>query len=289
MNRAVRAGVVAFGLTGLLLVVALAARGGHPTGDGHVATRAVPASLQDSLVTLLAIAYVVAIVAVVVIFFRRQPMQVPPESRWLRNFAMVMALALVATLVGYFAIKHAHFLHGKGQSAGVVGTPQRPPGGSRAGSARVRSAKFQWPLAAGIGGLVILGGVATLVLRRRESIPAEGEETVEAGLIRAVEVTIDDLQRQPDARRAILAAYSSMERVLDSHGLPRRPADAPLEYLTRILRELEIRESAVRALTLLFEYAKFSPHEINPSMKDEAIAALVAVRADLLVEESAAA
>jgi len=289
VNRAVGAGVVAFGLMGLLLVVALAARGGHPTGNGHVATRAVPASLQDSLVTLLAIAYVVAIVGVIILFFRRQSMQVPPESRWLRNFVMVMALALVATLVGYWAIKHAHFRHGKGQPRGVVGAPQQPRGGSRIASAQVRSARFQWPLAAGIGGLIMLGGVAILVMRRRESIPADGDGTVEAALIGAVDVTIDDLRRESDPRRAIVAAYASMERVLDLHGLPRRPADAPLEYLTRILRELEVRDSAVRTLTQLFEYAKFSPHEIDATMKDEAIVALVAVRADLLSDESLAA
>lgn len=80
-----------------------------------------------------------------------------------------------------------------------------------------------------------------------------------------------------------------MERALDAHGLPRRPADAPLEYLARILRELEVRESAVGTLTRLFEYAKFSRHEIGTEMKDEAIAALVTVRADLVAEERAAA
>jgi hypothetical protein len=281
--------VVAFGLTGLLLVIALAARGGHPTGEGHVTTRAVPASLQDSLVTLLAITYVVAIVGVIILFFRRQPMQVPPESRWLRNFVMVIALGLVATLVGYWAIKHAHFHRGRGRPQGVVGAPQQPQGGSRVGSAPVRSARFQWPLAAGLGGLFILGGVAILVMRRRESIPADVEEAVEAALIHAVDVTIDDLRRESDPRRAIVAAYASMERVLAAHGLPRPPADAPLEYLARILLELEVRESAVRTLTQSFEYARFSPHEIGPAMKDEAIAALVAVRADLLAEESVAA
>jgi uncharacterized protein DUF4129 len=290
VNRAVRAGTVALGLGGLLLVVALAARGGHPGSDGHVTTRAVPASLQDSLVTLLAIVYVVAIVAVIVLFFRRQPVQMPPESRWLRNFVMVMALMLLATALGYWVVTHTHFhRHNAGQQQPVVGAPQRPSGAGGVTPASVRSAKFEWPLAAGLGGLVVLGGVAILVLRRREPLPADAQETVETALVRAVDLTIEDLRREADPRRAVVAAYASMERALGAHGLPRRPADAPLEYLARILRELEVRESAVSTLTRLFEYARFSPHEIGAGMKEEALGALVAVRADLLAEESAAA
>jgi hypothetical protein len=290
VNRAVRAGTVAIGLTGLLLVVALAARGGHPGSGGHVTTRSVPASLQDSLVTLLAIVYVVTILAVIVLFFRRHPMQVPPESRWLRNFVSVMALMLLATFFGYWVVRHTHFhRHNAGQRQPVVGAPQRPSGAGGVAPASVRSAKFEWPLAAGLGGLVLLGGIAILVLRRRESSPVDAQETVESALVRAVDLTIEDLRREPDPRRAVVAAYASMERALDAHGLPRRPADAPLEYLARILRELAVRESAVSTLTRLFEYAKFSPHDIGTDMKEEAISALVAVRADLVAEESAAA
>jgi len=77
--------------------------------------------------------------------------------------------------------------------------------------------------------------------------------------------------------------------VLASHGLERRRAEVPHEYLARVLTELQVREGAVRALTELFEYAKFSPHEIDAAMKAEAIAALVAVRDDLQAEQELAA
>jgi hypothetical protein len=153
----------------------------------------------------------------------------------------------------------------------------------------VRPAKFEWPVAAGLAAIVVLGTVATVLVRRRESSRPEDEEAFEAQLARVVEVTIDDLRREPDPRRAVVAAYASMERVLGSHGLPRSPAEAPLEYLGRILRDLDVRESAVATLTRLFEYARFSPHEIGPELKDDALAALAAVRADLLAPESAAA
>ncbi len=72
-----------------------------------------------------------------------------------------------------------------------------------------------------------------------------------------------------------------MERALAAAGLPRRPAEAPLEYLERALLELEASAGAVRRLTELFEWAKFSPHEPEPSMRDDAVDALAAVRDEL--------
>ena len=64
-------------------------------------------------------------------------------------------------------------------------------------------------------------------------------------------------------------------------GLPRRPSEAPFEYLERALRELDTSAEGVRRLTDLFEWAKFSHHEPRPEMRDEAIDALVAVRDEL--------
>jgi len=80
-----------------------------------------------------------------------------------------------------------------------------------------------------------------------------------------------------------------MERTLTAHGLPRDQAEAPREYLTRILRGLAVRETAVHTLTELFEYAKFSRHEIDATMKESAIDALLAVREDLQRDEALAA
>jgi hypothetical protein len=48
-----------------------------------------------------------------------------------------------------------------------------------------------------------------------------------------------------------------------------------------MLGELSVRPEAALALTELFERARFSDHEIDAAMKDEAIDALVTVRDDL--------
>ena len=92
-----------------------------------------------------------------------------------------------------------------------------------------------------------------------------------------------------DARRAVIAAYAQMERTLAAHGFRRNAAEAPFEYLGRILRGLDVRDSGVRTLTDLFEYAKFSPHEIDAAMKEDAIGALLAIRDDLQRQEELAA
>jgi hypothetical protein len=287
VSRTAKAGSLALGLIGLLIVVALAARGGHPSGNGHFVSRAVPATLQDSLVTLLVIAYVVAIVAVIVAFFKRRPLQAPRESHWLRNYLGVLAFMLFVTLFGSWAIRHG-FSHADQKPVRVQGKPRPESGRAQLPPGATRPAHFQWPLALGLVGLVLVAGVLVYIRERRPPLSPRGEP-LEAELARAVETTIEDLRRERDPRRAVIAAYANMERVLAAHGLARTPAEAPLEYLARVLRTLHVRESAVQSLTGLFEYAKFSEHDIDTTMKDDAIAALIAVRDDLQVEQRTAA
>ena len=79
-----------------------------------------------------------------------------------------------------------------------------------------------------------------------------------------VEETLDDLRDEPDVRLAIVRAYARMERVLERSGVPREEAEAPLEYVARVLLELDVRPAPVHALTELFERAKFSAHPWAP-------------------------
>jgi hypothetical protein len=143
-------------------------------------------------------------------------------------------------------------------------------------------------LALALGGLVLLAGVWLLVRRGRTPESAE-DVSMEEELARAIGSTIDDLRNERDARRAVIAAYANMEGILASHGLARRGAEAPYEYLARVLHMLDVRESAARSLTELFEYAKFSDHEIDGVMKDRAIESLVAVKEDLQARQELAA
>jgi hypothetical protein len=285
---AIRAGALALLILGLLVFVTLAAGGGRPTRHGHLAARPVPNTLQDSWVTLMTITYAVVIVGVLLTLFRRRRKWQDPGSHWLRNYCIILAFMAVFTGIGYFVITHGHFRErlqkqqaAQGQTHNRRLAPMKP--------LPTRPAHFQWPLAFGLGALVLLAGVWVMIRRDRRPEPGTPEESVEEELARAIGTTIDDLRKERDARRAVIAAYANMERILASHGLVRSSAEVPYEYLARVLRVLQVSESSVRSLTELFEYAKFSPHEIDETMKEQAIESLVAVKEELELREELAA
>jgi hypothetical protein len=284
------AGAVALLIVGLLALVTLGASGGRPTRHGHLAARPVPSGLQDSWITLLIIAYALAIVGVLVMMFRRRHRWQDPDSHWLRNYCAVLVFMTLITGIGSWAITHGH-LNVRGQR--LFGQQaQRHPGGLASPTARpvpARPAHFQWPLALAVGGLVLLGGAWIFISRDRPGTRGTEPGGVEEELAGAIGSTIDDLRGERDARRAVIAAYANMERILASHGFARGRSELPYEYLARVLQLLRVRESAVRSLTELFEYAKFSRHEIDPTMKERAIEALVTVGEDLQAPRELAA
>ena len=283
-----RAGALALLILGFLVLVTLAASGGRPTLHGHLAARPVPNTLQDSWVTLVTITYAVVIVGVLLTLFRRRRGWQDPDTHWLRNYCIILVFMGLFTGIGYLVITHGHFRERfqkqqaqQGQTRGRRPLPLKP--------LPARHAHFQWPLALGLGALVLVGGVWVVIRRSRRPEPAGHAESVEEELARAIGSTIDDLRKERDARRAVIAAYANMELILGSHGLARGRSEVPYEYLARVLRVLQVRESSVRSLTELFEYAKFSPHEIDQAMKEQAIEALVAVQDDLKLSKELAA
>jgi hypothetical protein len=97
---------------------------------------------------------------------------------------------------------------------------------------------IQWPLLialASTGALAVTGFV--LLDRRRRRGAADAGELVDE-VTALVDETLDDLRAEPDPRRAVIAAYARMERALAAYELPRRPFEAPLEYLERVSEEL---------------------------------------------------
>lgn len=250
-----------------------------------------PTSLQDSLVTLIAIAWVLTVLALIYGLVRLRGDWVPRRSHWLRNFLLTLALMAVVVPVGYRALVDSPI----GEKAKKTQQQRQQQGNARRRARDkppkpipARTAEFNWALALALGGLVVIGG-ALFLLRRRPLPPAAEGLSVAEELSLVAAASIDDLRRERDARKAVIAAYANMEHVLAAHGLPRRRAEAPFEYLARILRELEVREDAVRVLTELFEYAKFSRHEIDTAMKEQAIAAFAALRDDLQTDRAVAA
>jgi hypothetical protein len=140
---------------------------------------------------------------------------------------------------------------------------------------------FAWLPVIVVVGLAAAAVVAYVVAQRRSRRASRAEETLAEELAVVLDDTLDDLRAESDPRRAVIAAYARMERVLAAHGIARRAAETPDEYLTRILRALAIDAEAVRRLTDLFSRAKFSQHAVDFGMKEEAIEALEHVRDEL--------
>jgi hypothetical protein len=143
-------------------------------------------------------------------------------------------------------------------------------------------AGFDW-LAFAIVALIVAAAVAYGLYRRhqgrrrslreRRRLAAELDQVMNEGL---EELALDD-----DPRRAVIAAYARMERVLAAQGRPRRRSEAPIEYVRRLLREAELPAEPLFALTHLYERAHFSTHQIDPGMRAEAIDLLERIRRDL--------
>jgi hypothetical protein len=269
-------------VTALLAVVALAAHG-RPLGAGAAHGNGLPFSFWDYVYTSLVILAVPLLVGVLaaVVFLRGKGARRPSFGR--RLISMLALYALLLVLV--FALRHAHVhLHRQTQPPATVGRVKPPQSGRP--SAGTHTLRFRWDeLAIVLGLLLVLATGAILAARRARPDPAKPLELAPEALAAALDESLDDLRADPDLRRAIVAAYARMETALAAAGLPRRPAEAPLEYLERALLALDTSAEAVRRLTDLFEWARFSQHEPEPSMRDDAVEALVAVRDELRASE----
>ena len=126
-------------------------------------------------------------------------------------------------------------------------------------------------------GLVAAGVIAWVVSERRAR-GTSADRTLAEELALVLDDTLDDLRAEADPRRAVIAAYARLEAVLAANGVPRLASETPDEYLPRVLRTLETDPAAVTRLTALYTRAKFSQHEVDATMKDEAIEALEHVR-----------
>jgi hypothetical protein len=289
---------VATGFVTLLAIVAIAS--GRGRGNGALAggePREVPPTLVDYVFSFgVMVAVLLAILAVVVLIGAGGKTELP-ERRRRSLVGTLIFIALVAGVAGLTtrlkplereARVEECVLPAEGDLPRRVGPC--PPGERpdprlqdvqpRPGE---RQAQFRWEAAAVTGLLVALAAAAFVVAvrRPRRDAAADREPEIADVVSDVLDETLDDLRRERDARRAVVAAYARLEHTLARHGLPRRPFEAPLEYLARILLELEVAPEAVLDLTDLFQQARFSRRTIDESMKDEAIAALVAVRDDL--------
>lgn len=273
-------------VTGLVALAALAAHGRPLTGSRG--TGPTP-QFFDYVYTTFALLFVA--VAIVFLYAVLGTKWSPPKAGRPRISIVQFLLSMAASLLFAWLLLHGHFHWGaahrstKPPKAGKSRTPvplfRDTPG--------TRGARLQWDEIAIVAALLAAAGVAAFAGRRATKPMKEWRLRSHEEVASALDESLDDLRSEPDVRRAIIAAYARMESALAAAGVPRRPSEAPFEYLSRALQSLAASAAAVTRLTDLFERAKFSHHQPDESMREDAIAALVAVRDELRAPAEVAA
>ena len=254
-------------------LLALAAAGSlrGPLGSGR-GRPSYPADLIDSLLLLLFVAMIAAgALAVVVLWPDRHH---PVRSRRAGSWNLILPMAAIVLLWLF------RDLLGLGDGARDDPPPSTIPSPTTLELPTPPPDPGVVPLV--VAGVAVAAMVAILVAqaraerRRRRPPPTPAERLV--GLL---DDTLEDLEREPDPRRAVIAAWARMEHGLAAAGLPRHPSEAPFEYAARVLEASAARPGSVHRLTGLFERAKFSHHAVGEADRDQAVAALRAVRREL--------
>lgn len=217
----------------------------------------------------------------------------------------VLAAAALTLLVGVVAIGGNEPIRstpgGAGETSGPpsVTTTVAPAREVRSDESSGLPGWLPWVIAAVVlGGLVAHAVLLVRLLRRRGGRrrrpgapePDEDEEDPAGALRededsdvarRAVEAALAPLLDPADPRAAVIAAYARMEAVLAERELGRGAAEAPREYLARVLRERGMPELSLTTLTEMFEEARFSRHPIPGSAPGRARDELEHARAAL--------
>jgi len=270
MSRNARLALSGAALTALLAVVAVASRAHRPGGGTTASTPHPSALLFDYVASAMLVLFPIGVMIVIWAMAQgRHQRLLAGETNWLRTLtSLAIMCALLAAAVYLNKQRIGHGLH-------FGGSPTHSSQGKRVNPGK--AAKPEPPIILGIAG----AGATAYVRKRRGGDEWASEAALAAALDEVLADSLDDLRAEPDPRRAVIRAYARMERTFAAYGVARDEAEAPLEYMSRALDRLSVSAYSVRRLTQLFSRAKFSPHEVDTPMKDQAIEALVGLRAEL--------
>jgi hypothetical protein len=272
-GRSVGARAAAAGGAVVALVLLASLAGRHPAWSTGVGRRSFVSGAGHAFTVVLLVVALASVVACVRLARQRRRQR-------LTRADLRAALALLLGIL--LALLLARGLH-HGQSGGGPGHPL-PASSQHGGGGGVHGVHWsdaRWILVLPLLALFVLAAASYARARRRRPPPPEVAEPVAEAVVAVLEEALDDLGDERDPRRAVIAAYARMEDVLAEHGLERRPAETPYEYLARVLTELRASERSARRLTELFEWAKFSTHEVSERMRADAIGCLTRLRTEV--------
>lgn len=270
-------------LLGLVGVVAVAAAG-HAPGGGESRPSAEASKLVADYLAMVLVVLMPLGALLVLFALGAGRAQRAKRDKGTRATAFVMGIAaFAAALIIVTQGPWADWLNRNGDGK-VTQTAKPKPGKEKVPAPARRESyepQFRWVPVSIVGSLILgIGGtmVVLAVRRKREQLR---DAPVAIALSEVLAETLDDLRREVDPRRAVIRAYARMEQTLAAKGLPRQETEAPLEYLMRVLDVVQASGHSVRRLTQLFQRARFSTHEIDAGMKEDAIDALSGLRVEL--------
>jgi Domain of unknown function (DUF4129) len=285
-------------LTALLAFVAIASHAHRPGGGTGGGSSHSPTLVGDYLATIaLIIMPLGAVLVVWALANRRKQQALAGRTNWRKN---LIAAGVVSALLIVLVVTAENR---QGQSRRPTGPTQgailRAPLGAKGPRKAVKDdmvpphrPRWQWLPVLVLGslllGIVVTTGAA-VAHARRNRVALDEEAQLARALDEVLADSLDDLRAERDARKAVIRAYARMEQTFAAYGVPREGHETPLEYVARVLDSLRVSSFAVRRLVQLFERAKFSPHTIESSMKDDAIEALAGLRAELEYDRPEAA
>ena len=279
-GRATRVALPALIVVVLVAVVAVAATGSVSRGSS--VTRAPSTTLLDALFTLSLLAVVAGAILLVYGLFQRKEIARQMASGRYPRFTLVGFLAFVVLVTAVVSLFKRPWDLSNANEEGVLGgrdvVPLTP--GDTEPVDRYEP-HLSWITIVALIGLVVAAGVAYVISDRRSRPARDPRAELAQDLAGALDDALDDLRSEADPRRAIIAAYARLERVLAASGIARRAFETSDEYLVRVLQDLELRPDAIGRLTELFTQAKFSHHDVDSTMKESAIEALGQVRGEL--------
>jgi Domain of unknown function (DUF4129) len=285
-------------LVGLTAAVAVASRASVHGSSGSLGGGSGTAHALGAVVLSLGVVLIVAVVGVLVVALwpsalRRKrgsedDLYAPyrPDMTGWEKAVLIGLLALV--FGGAFGVVALIYTHHGGPAPVTITQGAAPGFGGASGPSESTptapatggSSQLGPALVAGIV-LAIVAALAALLFTRRPRPPADEAARERHRVARVVEWSLDDLRREPDPRRAVIAAYARMERMFAEQGMGRRAFETPLEYLGRVLGHGHTNGASIGRLTGLFQRAKFSPHPIGNEERAEAVETLGAIREDL--------
>ena len=283
-SNAARALLAPAAVLALVAVVAVASRGRTSSGDDT--TRGPSELVLATVVTFTLLLWLFGLAFLVYAFIHRKEMMgaySPSKARRSGLVSLAIFLGIIA-LLAY--LRSRDLLPGAGNEDRTP--PGEPGGGGKDEEAggRVYEPELAWIPLLVVVGLAAVASVALFLAARRRKQKPRVPSSVAATLVEALDDSLDDLYAETDPRRAVIAAYARLERVLAGHGRPRHSPETPEEFLARILPELDVEPGSIRRLADLYTWAKFSDHAVEPGMKDEAISALTSVRDELRAAEA---